>query len=112
MTFLVANRFNPGRQDANWKVKTRTTQWVWKRASAFQKYHRAKQPITRFVCLKGQILRPLKYLSILYYQATLQRLFVQRIVSDLVVSKDLNFSIRDFDIKMTISQIGQPFNFV
>ena len=28
--------------------------------------------------------------------------------SDLMVSKDLNFSTRHFDVKMTISPIGQP----
>ena len=56
----------------------------------------------------GQLFRPLRYLSILYYEATLQRFFAQWMVSDSVVSKNLNFSTRHFDVKMTISQIGQP----
>ena len=56
----------------------------------------------------GQLFRPLRYLNILYYEATLQRFFAQWIVSDSLVSKDLNFSTRHFEVKMTISQFGQP----
>ena len=36
------------------------------------------------------------------------KFFAQWIVSDSVVSKDMNFSTRHFDVKMAVSQIGQP----